>query len=130
METSAEKPVIPAEPPEPILCGSMAIGAVSLAVAKTSAVLDNNPLYLNIALLKHHQVSGHYTPLQGPWVSQYEWTMFLISSCFPPTPISGTARKTNYTSSDGVAGQLWEVITWEAEFDERSDLYTPSWINS
>lgn len=55
METSAEKPIIPAEPPEPVLCGSMAIGAVSLAVAKTSAVLDNNPLYLNIALLKHHQ---------------------------------------------------------------------------
>ncbi|XP_010857584.1 PREDICTED: enolase-like protein ENO4 isoform X3 [Bison bison bison] len=55
METSAEKPVIPAEPPEPVLCGSMAIGAVSLAVAKASAVLDNNPLYLNIALLKHHQ---------------------------------------------------------------------------
>ncbi|XP_005225811.2 enolase 4 isoform X1 [Bos taurus] len=55
METSAEKPIIPAEPPEPVLCGSMAIGAVSLAVAKASAVLDNNPLYLNIALLKHHQ---------------------------------------------------------------------------
>ncbi|XP_044791029.1 enolase 4 isoform X2 [Bubalus bubalis] len=55
METSAEKPVIPAEPPEPVLCGSMAIGAVSLAVAKASAVLDNNPLYLNIALSKHHQ---------------------------------------------------------------------------
>ncbi|XP_070219583.1 enolase 4 isoform X3 [Bos mutus] len=55
METSAEKPVIPAEPPEPVLCGSMAIGAVSLAVAKASAVLDNNPLCLNIALLKHHQ---------------------------------------------------------------------------
>ncbi|KAF4019277.1 hypothetical protein G4228_011062 [Cervus hanglu yarkandensis] len=43
------------EPPEAVLCGSMAIGAVSLAVAKTSAMLDNNPLYLNIALLKHHQ---------------------------------------------------------------------------
>ncbi|MXQ91359.1 hypothetical protein E5288_WYG015566 [Bos mutus] len=55
METSAEKPIIPAEPPEPVLCGSMAIGAVSLAVAKASAVLDNNPLCLNIALLKHHQ---------------------------------------------------------------------------
>ena len=48
----------------------------------------------------------------------------------PHRPISGTARKANYTSSDGVAGQLWEVITWEAEFDERSDLYTASWINS
>ncbi|XP_043331280.1 enolase 4 isoform X5 [Cervus canadensis] len=55
METAAEKPIIPAEPPEAVLCGSMAIGAVSLAVAKTSAMLDNNPLYLNIALLKHHQ---------------------------------------------------------------------------
>lgn len=86
METSAEKPIIPAEPPEPVLCGSMAIGAVSLAVAKASAVLDNNPLYLNIALLKHHQVSAHYTPLQEPWVSQHEWTMFLISSCFPAPP--------------------------------------------
>lgn len=54
---------------------------------------------------------------------------FLLLPC-PTTPISGTAKKANYTSSDGVAGQLWEVITWEAEFDERSDLYTPSWINS
>lgn len=44
----------------------MAIGAVSLAVAKTGAMLDGNPLYLNIALLKHHQVRIRYTPLQGP----------------------------------------------------------------
>lgn len=93
--------------------------------------VDNNFTW-NIALLKHHQVRGHYTPLQGPWVPQYEWTMFLISSFPPLAPISstGTARKTNYTSSDGVAGQLWEVITWEAEFDERSDLYTPSWLTA
>ncbi|KAM9051302.1 enolase 4 isoform 1-T1 [Megaptera novaeangliae] len=54
-DTLTEKPIVPPEPVEPILCGSMAIGAVSLAVAKTSAVLGNNPLYLNIALLKHHQ---------------------------------------------------------------------------
>ncbi|XP_011357613.1 enolase 4 [Pteropus vampyrus] len=50
-----EKPIIPPEPAEPVLCGSMAIGAVSLAVAKTNAMLDNNPLYFNIALLKHQQ---------------------------------------------------------------------------
>ncbi|XP_037660232.1 enolase 4 isoform X3 [Choloepus didactylus] len=55
-DTVVEKPIIPAEPAEPVLCGSMAIGAVSLAVAKTSAMLDNNPLYLNIALLKHSQL--------------------------------------------------------------------------
>ncbi|XP_007173219.1 enolase 4 isoform X5 [Balaenoptera acutorostrata] len=54
-DTLTEKPIVPPEPVEPTLCGSMAIGAVSLAVAKTSAVLGNNPLYLNIALLKHHQ---------------------------------------------------------------------------
>ncbi|XP_062958871.1 enolase 4 [Cynocephalus volans] len=54
-DTLTEKPILPAEPAEPVLCGSMAIGAVSLAVAKTSAVLGNNPLYLNIALLKHNQ---------------------------------------------------------------------------
>uniref|UniRef100_H0WMS8 Enolase 4 n=1 Tax=Otolemur garnettii TaxID=30611 RepID=H0WMS8_OTOGA len=53
--TIAEKPILPAEPVEPVLCGSMAIGAVSLAVAKTSAALGNNPLYLTIALLKHNQ---------------------------------------------------------------------------
>ncbi|XP_012630284.1 enolase 4 isoform X1 [Microcebus murinus] len=51
----SEKPIPPAEPVEPVLCGSMAIGAVSLAVAKTSAILGNNPLYINIALLKHNQ---------------------------------------------------------------------------
>ncbi|XP_076982260.1 enolase 4 isoform X3 [Tamandua tetradactyla] len=50
-----EKPITPAEPVERVLSGSMAIGAVSLAVAKTSAMLGNNPLYLNIALLKHRQ---------------------------------------------------------------------------
>nr|XP_006200299.1 enolase 4 [Vicugna pacos] len=54
-DTFTETPILPPEPGEPVLCGSMAIGAVSLAVAKTSAMLDSNPLYLNIALLKHQQ---------------------------------------------------------------------------
>ncbi|XP_004428233.2 PREDICTED: enolase-like protein ENO4 [Ceratotherium simum simum] len=54
-DTLTEKPIVPPDPVEPVLCGSMAIGAVSLAVAKTSAILGNNPLYLNISLLKHHQ---------------------------------------------------------------------------
>ncbi|XP_028005360.2 enolase 4 isoform X3 [Eptesicus fuscus] len=50
-----EKPLPPPEPAEPVLCGSMAVGAVSLAVAKTSAALDSNPLYFSIASLKHQQ---------------------------------------------------------------------------
>lgn len=57
-----EKPIAAPEPVEPVLCGSMAIGAVSLAVAKTSAVLSNNPLYVKIASLKHPQVSIRYIP--------------------------------------------------------------------
>ncbi|KAL1787940.1 enolase 4 [Sigmodon hispidus] len=54
-DTLLEKPIIPPEPPEPVLHGSMAIGAVSLAVAKTSAILAGIPLYMNIASLKHGQ---------------------------------------------------------------------------
>ncbi|XP_012382981.1 enolase 4 isoform X1 [Dasypus novemcinctus] len=64
-----EKPIIPAEPVEPVLSGSMAIGAVSLAVAKTSAILGNNPLYLNIALLKHSQEQPKKLTVPLPMVS-------------------------------------------------------------
>ena len=53
-----EKPILPPEPPEPVLHGSMAIGAVSLAVAKASATLASTSLYLTLALLKHDQVSN------------------------------------------------------------------------
>lgn len=54
--------------------------------------------------------------------------MFPKTPCF--LPISGIASKANSTSADGLSGQLWEGITWEAESDERTDLYTPPWINS
>uniref|UniRef100_A0A8C2MSB5 Enolase 4 n=1 Tax=Cricetulus griseus TaxID=10029 RepID=A0A8C2MSB5_CRIGR len=54
-DTLVEKPVLPAEPPEPILHGSMAIGAVSLAVIKASAHLTSTPLYMSITSLKHGQ---------------------------------------------------------------------------
>ncbi|XP_034885768.1 enolase 4 [Mirounga angustirostris] len=68
-DTFTEKPIVPPESVEPVLNGSMAIGAVSLAVAKTSAILDNNPLYLNIALLKHHQEQPTELTLPLPMVS-------------------------------------------------------------
>ncbi|KAJ8359614.1 hypothetical protein SKAU_G00161390 [Synaphobranchus kaupii] len=55
---STEKPVPPAEPLEPVLPGSMAIGTVSLAVAKTAAELLGIPLYQHITALKHQQFSG------------------------------------------------------------------------
>uniref|UniRef100_A0A8C8SDM8 Enolase 4 n=1 Tax=Pelusios castaneus TaxID=367368 RepID=A0A8C8SDM8_9SAUR len=50
-----EKPVLPAEPPEPVFCGSIAIGGLSLAVAKAGATINNTPLYLHLALMKHDQ---------------------------------------------------------------------------
>ncbi|XP_027707950.1 enolase 4 [Vombatus ursinus] len=56
-EIIPEKPIPPAEPPEPILHGSMAIGAVSLAMVKTCATLTNTPLYFKIASLKYKQES-------------------------------------------------------------------------
>ncbi|XP_032279386.1 enolase 4 [Phoca vitulina] len=68
-DTFTEKPIVPPESVEPVLNGSMAIGAVSLAVAKTSAILDNNPLYLNIALLKHRQEQPTELTLPLPMVS-------------------------------------------------------------
>ncbi|XP_054839894.1 enolase 4 [Eublepharis macularius] len=50
-----ENPIPPAEPAEPITKGSMAIGCISLAVAKTAATTSDMPLYLQIALMKHNQ---------------------------------------------------------------------------
>lgn len=51
-----EKPIVPAELPEPVLMGSLAIGCTSLAIAKTAATVRDIPLYLYITLLKHDQV--------------------------------------------------------------------------
>uniref|UniRef100_A0A670Y0J7 Enolase 4 n=1 Tax=Pseudonaja textilis TaxID=8673 RepID=A0A670Y0J7_PSETE len=50
-----EKPIVPAEPPEPVLMGSLAIGCTSLAIAKSAATVRGIPLYSYIALLKHDQ---------------------------------------------------------------------------
>uniref|UniRef100_A0A8D0A1W1 Enolase 4 n=1 Tax=Sander lucioperca TaxID=283035 RepID=A0A8D0A1W1_SANLU len=47
---TAEKSFPPAEPPEPVLPGSLAIGSVSLAVAKTGAKTQGIPLYKYIAV--------------------------------------------------------------------------------
>ncbi|NWW20684.1 ENO4 Enolase, partial [Falcunculus frontatus] len=52
-----ENPIPPAEPAEPVLCGSLAIGGTSLAIAKAGATISRVPLYLYIALLKHNQES-------------------------------------------------------------------------
>ncbi|XP_043911903.1 enolase 4 [Protopterus annectens] len=53
---TSEKPVPPAEPPEHIYKGSMAIGATSLAVAKAGAKLKKIPLYIYIAMLKYQEM--------------------------------------------------------------------------
>ncbi|XP_034464981.1 enolase 4 isoform X2 [Hippoglossus hippoglossus] len=59
-KNSAEKPFPPAEPPEPVLPGSMAIGSVSLAVARTGAQLQGIPLYKYIAALKARETPAQF----------------------------------------------------------------------
>ncbi|NXE91261.1 ENO4 Enolase, partial [Menura novaehollandiae] len=64
-----EKPIPPAEPVEPVLCGSLAIGGTSLAIAKAGATISHIPLYLHIALLKHGQDSPKEMTLPLPMVT-------------------------------------------------------------
>ncbi|NWW78244.1 ENO4 Enolase, partial [Climacteris rufus] len=64
-----EKAIPPAEPAESVLCGSLAIGGASLAIAKAGATLSHVPLYLYIALLKHDQESPKEMTLPLPMVT-------------------------------------------------------------
>ncbi|XP_034754983.1 enolase 4 isoform X2 [Etheostoma cragini] len=57
---TAEKSFPPAEPPEPVLPGSLAIGSVSLAVAKTGAKTQGIPLYKYVAALKKTEVPTQF----------------------------------------------------------------------
>ncbi|NWT07889.1 ENO4 Enolase, partial [Vireo altiloquus] len=59
----------PAEPPEPVLCGSLAIGGTSLAIAKAGATISCVSLYLYIALLKHNQELPKEMTLPLPMVT-------------------------------------------------------------
>ncbi|XP_036978677.1 enolase 4 isoform X3 [Acanthopagrus latus] len=57
---TAEKPLPSAEPTEPVLPGSLAIGSVSLAVAKTGAQVQGIPLYKYIAALKNTKALAQF----------------------------------------------------------------------
>ncbi|XP_051279731.1 enolase 4 isoform X2 [Dicentrarchus labrax] len=57
---TADKPFPPAEPPEPVLPGSLAIGSVSLAVAKSGAQIQDIPLYKYIAALKTREAPTQF----------------------------------------------------------------------
>ncbi|NXW01745.1 ENO4 Enolase, partial [Fregetta grallaria] len=65
----AERTIPPAEPVESVLCGSLAIGGTSLAVAKAGAIISRIPLYLHIALLKCNQDSPKGITLPLPMVT-------------------------------------------------------------
>ncbi|KAM6203232.1 enolase 4 [Sarcoramphus papa] len=65
----AERTIPPAEPVESVLCGSLAIGGTSLAIAKAGASVSRIPLYLHIALLKHDQDSPEEMTLPLPMVT-------------------------------------------------------------
>ncbi|NWW86532.1 ENO4 Enolase, partial [Rhynochetos jubatus] len=65
----AERTIPPADPPESVLSGSLAIGGTSLAVAKAGATISHIPLYLHVALLKHDQNSPREMALPLPMVT-------------------------------------------------------------
>ncbi|KFM06642.1 Enolase-like ENO4, partial [Aptenodytes forsteri] len=65
----AERTIPPAEPVESVLCGSLAIGGTSLAIAKAGATISRIPLYLHIALLKCNQDSPKEITLPLPMVT-------------------------------------------------------------
>uniref|UniRef100_A0A8C0BCR9 phosphopyruvate hydratase n=1 Tax=Buteo japonicus TaxID=224669 RepID=A0A8C0BCR9_9AVES len=64
-----KRTIPPAEPVESVLCGSLAIGGTSLAIAKAGATISHIPLYLHIALLKHDQDSPKEMTLPLPMVT-------------------------------------------------------------
>ena len=68
-----EKPIPPPEPSEPVLPGSVAVGTVSLAVAKTGALLQGIPLYKYITILNSQKVIQKHTqpPTAGMYI--YIW---------------------------------------------------------
>ncbi|XP_067465400.1 enolase 4 isoform X1 [Thunnus thynnus] len=57
---TAEKPFHPPEPAEPVLLGSLAIGSVSLALAKTGAQIQGIPLYKYIAALQNQEAPTRF----------------------------------------------------------------------
>ncbi|XP_028846018.1 enolase 4 [Denticeps clupeoides] len=62
--SALEKPVPPMEPRVPSLAGSVAIGAVSLAVAKCAALAKDIPLYKHIRMLRNeHTLSDSHMPV-------------------------------------------------------------------
>ncbi|XP_042674825.1 enolase 4 isoform X2 [Centrocercus urophasianus] len=68
-KSSIQITIPPAEPSESVLCGSLAIGGTSLAVAKAGASINGIPLYLHTALLKRSQDSPKEMTLPLPMVT-------------------------------------------------------------
>ncbi|XP_053307333.1 enolase 4 [Spea bombifrons] len=66
---AGEMPIPPPDPPEQAVCGGLAIGAVSLAVARSSAVLRESPLYLHVAALKNEQLMPTTFTVPIPMIS-------------------------------------------------------------
>ncbi|XP_072280776.1 enolase 4 isoform X2 [Pyxicephalus adspersus] len=58
---AAEKSIPPADPPEPVIRGSLAVSAVSLAVATSAAILRDVPLYSYVSAMKHGKPPSEVT---------------------------------------------------------------------
>ncbi|XP_026998771.2 enolase 4 isoform X3 [Tachysurus fulvidraco] len=61
--SAPEKPLPPPEKPEPMLPGAMAVGALSMALAKSAASLTATPLYKHILTLRDHQAGRVFLPM-------------------------------------------------------------------
>ncbi|XP_058255845.1 enolase 4 isoform X3 [Hemibagrus wyckioides] len=61
--SASEKPLRPPEKPEPMLPGAMAIGALSMAAAKSAASLTAMPLYKHILTLRDPQAVSVFLPM-------------------------------------------------------------------
>ncbi|KAM4730182.1 enolase 4 [Anableps anableps] len=66
--TAEENPFSLAEALQPVLNESMAIGSVSLAVAKSGAKIKGIPLYKYISALKNQKVAKHFH-VPVPWIT-------------------------------------------------------------
>ncbi|XP_072196736.1 enolase 4 [Excalfactoria chinensis] len=78
-KSDAETTIPPAEPSESVLCGSLAIGGTSLAIAKAGASINLTPLYLHIALLKNSQDPPKEMTLPLPMVTLLSCERFSLA---------------------------------------------------
>lgn len=125
----AEKPFHAAEPPDPVLPGSLAIGSVSLALAKSGAQIEDVPLYRYIGALKNPAVRPHtctntliHTNITAVFIVRVYMIIFRLNLSFK--------SPSAWLLCWAVGRRLWESSTywrkssWSLQWDSESDRYS------